>query len=252
MRSASDVQAVFTLLDQGLPLAEISRRTGVSRATIRDWQAKGRHALDRARQNGHGTCRNGILAHPASYAYLLGQYLGDGCISEMPRGVSRLRLACCTAYPNIIEESRAAMRLVVPNRVGSVSLEGCTELYSYWKHWTCAFPQAGRGPKHMRPIVLEPWQRAIAIEQHPEALVRGLLHSDGCRVINRVKRKRAGMPRYEYSRYFFSNRSLDIQRIFTDACDRLLVMWRQDGPWNISVARRESVALLDKWVGAKS
>lgn len=50
---------------------------------------------------------------------------------------------------------------------------------------------------------------------------------------------------------FFSNRSLDIQRIFCDACDRLDIAWRQDGPWNISVARRGAVALLDRHVGPK-
>ena len=83
-------------------------------------------------------------------------------------------------------------------------------------------------------------------------LARGLIHSDGCRVINRVNRKRTGAPPYEYSRYMFSNRSIDIQRIFTDTCDRLGVFWRRDGRWQISVARRESVALLDQWVGPKS
>jgi hypothetical protein len=27
--------------------------------------------------------------------------------------------------------------------------------------------------------------------------------------------------------------------------------WRPDGPWNISVARRESVAIMDRSVGPK-
>jgi len=56
---------------------------------------------------------------------------------------------------------------------------------------------------------------------------------------------------YSYPRYFFSNRSRDIQGIFCDACDRLGVAWRQDGPWNVSVARREAVAILDRHVGPK-
>ncbi len=54
-----------------------------------------------------------------------------------------------------------------------------------------------------------------------------------------------------YPRYFFSNRSLDIQRIFCDASDQLGVAWRQDGPWNISVARRDAVAILDRHIGPK-
>ena len=56
---------------------------------------------------------------------------------------------------------------------------------------------------------------------------------------------------YSYPRYFFSNRSRDIQGIFCDACDRLEIEWRQDGPWNISIARRESVAIMDRHVGPK-
>jgi hypothetical protein len=83
---------------------------------------------------------------------------------------------------------------------------------------------------------------------HPGRLLRGLIHSDGCRVTNRIRHPR---KTYEYPRYFFSNRSSDIQSIFCDACDRLGVKWKQDGPWNISVARRDSVAILDRHIGPK-
>jgi hypothetical protein len=47
---------------------------------------------------------------------------------------------------------------------------------------------------------------------------------------------------YAYPRYQFSNRSDEIRRIFTDACDRIGVEWRQMNRWNVSVARRASVA----------
>jgi hypothetical protein len=36
------------------------------------------------------------------------------------------------------------------------------------------------------------------------------------------------------------------------ACDRIGVEWRQMNRWNISVARRASVALLDRFIGPKS
>lgn len=107
--------------------------------------------------------------------------------------------------------------------------------------------QHGPGVKHERRIALEPWQQRI-VERYPGRLLRGLIHSDGCRVTNRVRHPR---KTYTYPRYFFSNRSLDIQRIFCDACDRLGIDWRQDGPWNISVARRKAVAVLDQHVGPK-
>jgi hypothetical protein len=35
-----------------------------------------------------------------AYAYLLGLYLGDGCLSEHPRGVYHLRVACAARYPD--------------------------------------------------------------------------------------------------------------------------------------------------------
>jgi ligand-binding SRPBCC domain-containing protein len=53
------------------------------------------------------------------------------------------------------------------------------------------------------------------------------------------------------SRYQFSNRSDDIRKLFTDTCEKLAVEWRQWTRYHISVARRESVAILDSVVGPK-
>jgi len=75
-------------------------------------------------------------------------------------------------------------------------------------------------------------------------LLRGLLHSDGCRVNNWVK----GTP---YPRYHFSNSSADIKAIFGGACDALGIEWRPHNAVSLSVARRGSVALLDEFVGPK-
>lgn len=94
---------------------------------------------------------------------------------------------------------------------------------------------------------LRPGRNAI-VDRHPGRLLRGLIHSDGCRVTNTIRHQQ---KTYSYPRYFFSNRSLDIQRIFCAACDRLEIGWRQDGPWNISVAQREAVALMDRHIGPK-
>jgi hypothetical protein len=46
--------------------------------------------------------------------YLLGLYLGDGCISAHPRGVYRLRITLDLRYPGIVEECEAALRAVLP------------------------------------------------------------------------------------------------------------------------------------------
>ena len=82
--------------------------------------------------------------------------------------------------------------------------------------------------------------------------VRGRLHSDGCRSVNRIQRRLIDGERwYEYSRYFFTNYSVDILRLCGEALDRLGVAWRFSTPSTISVARRDAVARLDEFVGPK-
>ena len=53
-------------------------------------------------------------------------------------------------------------------------------------------------------------------------------------------------------RYLFTNKSIDIQNLFLEACDRLGVEARRNNRWSISVARRASVARLDELVGPKA
>ena len=48
------------------------------------------------------------------YTYLLGLYLGDGCLAEHPRGVYRLRIACANAYPGLVRQCEQAITQVLP------------------------------------------------------------------------------------------------------------------------------------------
>lgn len=105
--------------------------------------------------------------------------------------------------------------------------------------------------KHTRKIELVSWQRQI-VDEYTQEFVRGLIHSDGCRGANRVRRTLPDGDRwYEYPRYFFTNASDDIRQLFTDALDRLGIAWTQSNARVISVARREAVARLDEFVGPK-
>ncbi|CAM5334623.1 MULTISPECIES: helix-turn-helix domain-containing protein [Streptomyces] len=133
--------------------------------------------------------------------------------------------------------------------------QGCAAVTSTSKHWPCLFPQHGPGKKHERPIVLEAWQRAI-VDAHPWEFIRGLIHSDGCLITNWTTRLVAGeRKRYEYPRYFFTNKSDDIRGLYTDTLDKLSVEWthctRDGNPYNISVAKKASIVLLDAHVGPK-
>jgi len=106
------------------------------------------------------------------------------------------------------------------------------------------FPQHGAGRKQERQIALADWQERI-IEDEPEMFLRGLIHSDGCRVINRVN----GRP---YPRYYFSQRSSDIREIFTAACLRLGLRVSTAGHNHLAIGRRMDVAFVDTFVGTKA
>jgi hypothetical protein len=257
MRSQAEVDLVLELHAAGLNNSQISRRTGISRATFRPWLSgntpgSGRRLL--RQRTSCPRCSESAEFLPGitvfAYAYLLGLYLGDGLVSQGRRNVYRLRVFLDRAHPVIVDECGAAMSLVMPaSKVGVFPHrnENLDEVSSYSRHWPCLFPQQGPGLKHNRRIALEPWQQRIA-ERFPGRIARGLIHSDGCRVQNKIRHPK---KTYFYPRYFFSNRSKDIKAIFCDACDRLGVQWRQDGPWNISVARSESVQILDRHIGPK-
>jgi hypothetical protein len=251
MRSEEEVAVVLSLVGRGLNDCAISRATGIPRPTVRMWrigQVPSRKQMSKA----FCVICSGSDTSPlpsGRYSYLLGQYLGDGSISRSRKGVFRLRVFTDSRYPQIIEECAESMCAVMPMnkvRVEKHPHSNMMIISSWSKHWPCLFPQHGPGMKHLRRIALEHWQVSI-VQDHPEAFLRGLIHSDGCRVMNRVKKRK-----YAYPRYMFSNVSTDISRLFTDSCDRLGIAWRQMNPRNVSIARGGSVALMDTFIGPKT
>jgi hypothetical protein len=238
------------LLHTGQSLNSISKQLGVSRSTLRDWRDRPSAS---PRRNDCVRCQAQPELPPESpYSHLLGLYLGDGCISMTRKGVFTLRIACCNDYPALIEECVASVQAVRAGPVSRVRAPGCTHVVKCWKHWPCLFPQHGPGKKHLRRIELEDWQREV-VQRHPGQFVRGLFHSDGCRVLNWTERSVAGgRKRYAYSRYFFSNESADIMQLCQWALALLDVRWTMPKANTLSVARKPDVAVLDVHVGPKS
>jgi hypothetical protein len=236
------------LAAEGNNATEVARLLDVPRATVRDWM-HGRIPR-RTRVRALGGCEVcgdlhdfGALRH--EYAYLLGMYLGDGCLSAHRRDVFKLRISLDARYPEIVDECRHAIRAVMPrSRVNRVDRRTWFELYSYSKGWPCLFPQHGPGKKHERPIVLNSWQCALVAER-PDLLLRGLLHSDGCRFQN------TGRGGWSHPRYAFSNASSGIRTLFCAACALLGLRWTTSGARTIYVSRKDDVALLDLFVGPK-
>ncbi len=243
------VDRVLALCHPGVSTREIARVTGIPESTIAHWRRGDRRASgqsgSRCPRCGHGTLAG-------SYAYLLGAYLGDGHITMHRRGVQALSLSCSDDWPKIMDDVEASMRDVLAASVCRVRRTGCMEIKSYSKHWLCLFPQHGPGKKHTRPILLEPWQEDL-VDQHTGAFLRGLFHSDGCRITNWATRTVDGRTtRHEYPRYFFSNKSADILALCAAALDRLGIAHRRPRADTISVARRAAVAALDEVVGPKA
>lgn len=234
MHSRATVAKALRLKDEeGLGARQVARRLGLSVGTVRDWHAgklpkhsrrfrSGAPVPAECAACGHDEHRFADL--PRAYVYLLGLYLGDGCISKHRRNVYRLRIFLDRRYPEIVEECAAAMQVVMPaNKVNRLERDGSyvddgepsnVEVSAFSKSWPCLIPQHGPGKKHGRRIWLAEWQQELA-ERWPEALLRGMIQSDGFRFIN------TGRGGWRHPRYGFSNLSTDVTSIFCTACDRV-------------------------------
>ena len=117
MRSRDEFLAVKRLVTAGHPDREIARLTGVPRRTISGWRRGDSQCRDRDECSGGLTPRHDFSKlDPKAYAYLLGLYLGDGCISAGRRGVWCLRITLDAAYPGIINECAAALEAIFPGQ----------------------------------------------------------------------------------------------------------------------------------------
>ena len=73
---------------------------GIPRSTLKTWVERGfAETLNgpmRRRATDVCDAQPRAMLEPSAYAYLFGQYLGDGTIDKGPRDVYKLRIFCCS------------------------------------------------------------------------------------------------------------------------------------------------------------
>jgi hypothetical protein len=239
-----------------MPDAENAEQHGVAVKTIRRWRREyQRRGKPRGQEHLSALCPRcgeGALDEPA-YAELLGWYLGDGHLSRGRREVWNLHIFNDVRYLELNAHVQDLMRRVKPNcRPHTRLVPGCLITTVGWKHWPCLFPQHGPGRKHERHLGMEQWQWDV-VTTHPGDFLRGLFHSDGCRMNNYSTRVVEGRPiRCYYPRWQFTNNSQEIRDWCCEALDMVGIAWRQSNWKTISVARRNDVQRLDDLLGLKA
>src|SRR3954452_10404055 len=116
MHPANVREEARVLVAAGHPDAEVARRTGLPRTTVRDLRRAEPDLLcPRCWRRIRPT---GWIAR--DYAFLLGLYLGDGCISTAGR-TFRMRISLDARHPGVIADAQAVLeRVFVENRIGRV------------------------------------------------------------------------------------------------------------------------------------
>ena len=140
-----------------MSIASIAAQCDLPQGTVSRW-CRGLLSADAQHLRDTGVVRRrcercGVGAHDglpgSAYAYLLGIYLGDGCLGTAGKSVA-LRIVMDAAYPAIIDEVAEAILTV--RGEGTVSRhsprgERCVALTSYTRAWLCLFPQHGSRPQ---------------------------------------------------------------------------------------------------------
>ncbi|MBW8751005.1 MAG: transcriptional regulator [Propionibacteriales bacterium] len=255
IRPLETVESALRASDAGMRDADNAALHGVTIKTIRRWrrdyQRRGKRRGGLSNSVPCPRCDGAVLDEQA-YSELFGWYLGDGTITVLRRGIFGLHVFNDSRYVVLNQHVLELMRRVKPGGSPSTRRTSCTIITSWWKHWPCLFPQHGPGYKHTRRLRMEDWQRDI-VEAYPADFLRGLFHSDGCRVNNWATRTVAGeKKRYDYPRWQFTNMSPEIMRWCGEALDLLEIPWRRSNHKTLSVSTRAAVARLDELIGLKS
>lgn len=251
MRTKEEQEAIQDCWERKYSQNKASKILGISRSTIKDYYRRlntGTYPNWKQERDSKslGLHPCGFDPHRAyQYAYALGFYLGDGCISKGPRAY-RLRIFQDARYVKLIKEQQQTLQDLFENNKVSLAKHGenCIAISVYSNALPSLFPQHGKGKKHNRQIVLDDWQKQI-VEKHPKAFIKGLIISDGCRFVGK-----ANNQTYEYVNYQFTNYSKDIRDLFVWACTLIGVKTTEYKHCNM-IRTRKDVEILEDFIGKK-
>ena len=208
-KTVDEVNHILDLYNSGCSQNKIFKTLGIDRGTIRQIINDPQGYLNKA------TIKFNLSEiNKKSYAFILGVYLGDGCISKTHTpNVYRLRIALDNKYKELNEEVISELKILFPNnKIAHYAVEntnGCI-ISVHSSNLLTLFPQHDIGRKHERPIILEDWQKEI-VNEFPVDFLKGLIYTDGCFYLAGGKYKRCN----------FTNKSKDIIDLCSDTMNKL-------------------------------
>lgn len=226
-------------------MRQIARELDVDHSTVIYWVnnnfTSGKRNTVKLRLEIINECKQ----YAAQYVYILGCYLGDGCINKLQR-TQKLRIFSGSAHPTIIDDQIHALKILFKdNKVSSIKRPNYN-MYTitvHNKYLDEYFPQHGPGKKHNRNILLTDWQTEL-VEEHTDCFIKGLIDTDGClfNTSNRIKEdgSKTDLPSYQ-----FTNKSMDIINLYTSSLDRLGIHYtkvhKKSGAVNVFTRDRKNV-----------
>jgi len=188
-----------------------------------------------------------------SYSYVLGFYLGDGCLQHDKKKKTRsytLFISNQANFHKMNQQISKSLEVLFQKKVVRIykrKNSNCLNIKLTAVNLNLLFPH-GEGKKHERKIVLEDWQLNL-IEKFPKEFIKGMLESDGCRF-------QARKICSTYYVYKFDNKSCDLHEILQRIAKILNLHFtftssKGNKIHTTSFYKKEDVLFLDSFIGVK-